>query len=67
MTRTAIFETMREVRIKRKGIEKQFQEGLANLFRHPRQATSPVGTRSPGNPSTRTICHWWIMTTSKSR
>lgn len=29
------FETMREVRIKRKGIEKQFQEGLANLFRHP--------------------------------
>ena len=29
------FETMREVRIKRKGIEKQFQEGLANHFRHP--------------------------------
>lgn len=29
------FETMREVRIKRKGIEKQFQQGLTNLFRHP--------------------------------
>ncbi|MDX1590047.1 MAG: DUF1631 domain-containing protein [Oleiphilaceae bacterium] len=29
------FETMREVRIKRKGVEKRFQEGLANLFRSP--------------------------------
>lgn len=29
------FETMREVRIKRKGIEKQFREALANLFRTP--------------------------------
>ena len=29
------FETMREIRIKRKGIEKQFREALANLFRKP--------------------------------
>ena len=29
------FETMREIRIKRKGIEKQFREALANLFRAP--------------------------------
>jgi len=29
------FETMREVRIKRKGMEKRFQEGLRNLFRTP--------------------------------
>lgn len=29
------FETMREVRIKRKGIEKLFREGFANLFRVP--------------------------------
>ncbi|MGM0434050.1 MAG: DUF1631 domain-containing protein [Pseudomonadota bacterium] len=29
------FETMREIRIKRKGIEKQFREALTNLFRAP--------------------------------
>ncbi|MGM0449660.1 MAG: DUF1631 domain-containing protein [Pseudomonadota bacterium] len=29
------FETMREIRIKRKGIEKLFREGLINLFRVP--------------------------------
>ncbi|MFO7788870.1 MAG: DUF1631 domain-containing protein [Halospina sp.] len=29
------FETMREIRIKRKGIEKQFRETLTNLFRAP--------------------------------
>ena len=29
------FETMREIRIKRKGVEKLFREGLANLFRAP--------------------------------
>ncbi|PAU80061.1 hypothetical protein CK501_10435 [Halovibrio salipaludis] len=29
------FETMREIRIKRKGIEKQFREALTNLFRKP--------------------------------
>lgn len=29
------FETMREIRIKRKGIEKLFREGLTNLFRSP--------------------------------
>ncbi len=29
------FETMREVRIKRKGIENRFQQGLIDLFNHP--------------------------------
>ncbi len=29
------FETMREVRIKRKGIEKRFQQALNSLFTHP--------------------------------
>lgn len=29
------FEAMREVRIKRKGVEKRFQEGIHNLFENP--------------------------------
>lgn len=36
------FEAMREIRIKRKGIEKQFQTSIAELFDHPPQAGNAV-------------------------
>lgn len=35
------FETMREVRIKRKGVEKRYQQGLGNLFHAPPALNSP--------------------------
>lgn len=40
------FEAMREVRIKRKGVEKRFQEGLHNLFENP---PGPGTTKAPQN------------------
>lgn len=40
------FEAMREVRIKRKGVEKRFQEGLHNLFENP---PGPGTTQAPQN------------------
>lgn len=44
------FEAMREVRIKRKGVEKRFQEGLYNLFERPPGPTAPA--TAPGNTHT---------------
>lgn len=40
------FETMREVRIKRKGIEKRVQQGLINLFNHPPGSDASTEQRS---------------------
>lgn len=42
------FEAMREVRIKRKGVEKRFQEALFNLFDTP---PSPSSARTPAGES----------------
>ncbi len=36
------FEAMREIRIKRKGVEKHFQASVANLFSHPPGASGPA-------------------------
>ena len=41
------FEAMREIRIKRKGVEKHFQASVANLFSHPPRASgSPIPEQS---------------------
>lgn len=38
------FEAMREIRIKRKGIEKHFQSAVSHLFSHPPRSTGLTGT-----------------------
>lgn len=46
------FEAMREIRIKRKGVEKQFQNSVAMLFQHPPEADAqPVTDQASGNLS----------------
>lgn len=52
------FETMREVRIKRKGIEKRFQEGLGNLFYAPPgidKSAHHQGQLKPANAQTLSL------------
>ncbi|MDX1754450.1 MAG: DUF1631 domain-containing protein [Marinobacter sp.] len=46
------FEAMREIRIKRKGIEKHFQTAIAELFDHPPRAGSALPADQDANKAT---------------
>lgn len=45
------FEAMREIRIKRKGVEKHFQTAVAHLFSHPPRSAA-AATPEPSTPQT---------------
>lgn len=53
------FEAMREIRIKRKGVEKQFQKSVSSLFQHPpqtdAQAAPEQASGSLSNPETLSL------------
>ncbi|MEX0605412.1 MAG: DUF1631 domain-containing protein [Marinobacter sp.] len=46
------FEAMREIRIKRKGVEKHFQTAVAHLFSHPPRSSATIAAPEQGNPQT---------------
>lgn len=46
------FEAMREIRIKRKGIEKHFQSAIAQLFNHPPRSNSDQHADQHGQEAT---------------
>lgn len=49
------FEAMREIRIKRKGVEKHFQASVADLFSHPPQASSAAAPEQSSQPTADTL------------
>ncbi len=46
------FEAMREIRIKRKGVEKQFQQSVSSLFDHPPLVTADPQPQSTASDAT---------------